>query len=152
MGLSAIAAASQYPLDQAAAIISRPDAKKLHRAGIRTTLDILNRGRTVVGRQRLADLSGLRVDQIEAWTALSDLLRVRGIGPDVARLLTAVNIRTISDLQKADATAIAQAIQVVNRERHLSTNPPGAEPLGYWIGLSRGLPIVLEWSSPVEAH
>ena len=84
-------------------------------------------------------------------TALADLLRVRGIGPDVARLLTAVGVRTIADLQRADPNLTAQAILDVNKARRLSQNPPGAPSLGYWIRVSRDLPIVLE-IPPLEVH
>ena len=44
--LAAPSLASQYNLDQARAIISKPEAKKLRQAGIRSTLDILLHGRT----------------------------------------------------------------------------------------------------------
>ena len=83
------------------------------------------------------------MSRIEAWVNLADLMRVRGIGPDVARLLTAVGIKTLSDLQRADAATTAAAIRDFNKKTHLSTNPPGAESIRFWIGMSRALPIIV---------
>jgi hypothetical protein len=138
------AGASEYPLDQAVLIIPRPDARRLRRAGIDNTLDLLTYGRTAAARALLAQRTGLTVEKIDAWVALADLMRVRGIGPDVARLLTAVGVRTLAELQRSDPGATAVAIHELNRVKRLSPNPPGAESLAYWIDLSRGLPIVLE--------
>ena len=137
------ARASQYPLDQAAAIIPRDDAPRLRKAGIRTTEDFLVWGRTAEGRRLLAERCRLALDRIEAWVNLADLMRVRGIGPDVARLLTAVGVRTLFDLQRADGDATAASVRDFNKRTHLSTNPPGAPSIKYWIEMSRALPVIV---------
>ena len=136
--------ASQYNLEQARQIIPRADATRLRRAGIRTTLDILIQGRTADYRRQLAASSGLSLEKISAWVLLADLMRVRGIGPDVARLLTAIGVRTVADLQRADSEQAAIAIHDANRRLHLSTNPPTAPSIQYWITQSRELPLVIE--------
>ena len=141
---SSSALASEYPLDQAALIIPRPDARRLRKVGIANTLDLLVYGRTVAARQLLADRTRLPIEKIVCWVALADLMRVRGIGPDVARLLTAAGVRTLADLQRSDPGATAIALHDVNKLRRLSPNPPGAESLAYWIDQSRRLPIVFE--------
>lgn len=138
------AAASQYPLEQATRIIPRAEGRKLQRAGVETTLDLFVAGHTVEGRRALAARSGLSIGKIASWVALADLMRVRGIGPDVARLLTAVGVRTLAALQQADAVATGTAIHDYNRKTRLSTNPPGAESIAFWIGEAQRLPVVLE--------
>lgn len=138
------AASSEYPLDQVVLIIPRAEARRLRRAGIESTLDLLTYGRTVAARQLLAERSHLALEKIEGWVALADLMRIRGIGPDVARLLTAAGVRTLADLQRSDPSATAIAIRDINKLKRLSPNPPGAESLAYWINQSRRLPIVLE--------
>lgn len=137
------ARASQYALEQAAAIIPRAVVPSLRRAGVRTTEDFLTWGKTPEGRRLLAQRARLSVDQVTGWVFLADLMRVRGIGPDVARLLTAAGIRSLADLQRADAGNTAQNVKAVNKKTRLSTNPPGAESLGYWIEQSRALPIIV---------
>jgi hypothetical protein len=138
------AVASQYPLEQAHAIISPGETARLKKAGLRTTLDLLTYGRTLDGRKAIAARSGIPLEKIAAWAAMADLMRVRGIGPDVARLLTAVGVTTLALLQKSDATATSVAIHDLNKEKKLSTNPPGVESISYWITQARGLPIVFE--------
>jgi len=141
---AASARASQYPLEQAHAIIAPADAARLKRAGLRTTLDLLTYGRTAPGRQAIAARTGIPVERIADWAGLADLMRVRGIGPDVARLLAAVGVKCLAHLQRAEADPLASAIREVNRDKKLSTNPPGAESIAYWIAQARSLPIVLE--------
>jgi hypothetical protein len=136
--------ASQYSLDQARQIISRAEAKSLRRAGIQSTFDILIHGRTPSDRAELSTATGLSVEKILSLVMLADLMRVRGIGPDVARLLTAVKVRTVEDLQRADPEATAVAVHDINKRLHLSTNPPGAESISYWVVQARELPVVLE--------
>jgi predicted flap endonuclease-1-like 5' DNA nuclease len=141
---AAPAAASVYPLDQVTLIIPRADAARLRRVGLESTLDLLTYGRTAPARRLLAERTRLAVEKIDAWVALADLMRVRGIGPDVARLLTAVGVRTLADLQNVEPVSTAQAIVTMNKQRRLSQNPPGAESLAHWVGEARRLPIVLE--------
>ena len=139
------AAASQYPLDQAGAIIPAEEAPKLRRAGIRSTADFLVWGRTAEGRKLLSERARVSLDQVAAWVRLADLLRVRGIGPDVARLLTAVGVRTVGELRAADPEATASAVREHNKKTHLSTNPPGAESIRYWVSLAASLPVVISF-------
>jgi hypothetical protein len=137
------ALASHYPLDQVRALIPRDDARKLRRAGVRTTADFLVWGRTAEGRSLLAGRAHLPVEQVTSWVLLADLLQVRGIGPDVARLLTAVGVRSLADLQHADADATAAAILELNKRTRMSPNPPGAASIRYWVDLARSLPVVV---------
>jgi len=138
-----VASASQYALDQAAAIIPPTEAQKLRRAGVRTTADFLTWGRTAEGRRLLAERAGVSLAQVTTWVRLADLMRVPGIGPDVARLLTAAQVRSVAELRAADAEATAAAIHAANRRDHLSQNPPGAASIAYWVQLAASLPILI---------
>lgn len=135
--------ASQYPLDQVAAIIAPDEARKLRHAGVRTTADLLTWGRTPEGRRLLAERARLPVEQVLGWVLMADLMRVPGIGPDVARLLHAVGVRALVDLRRCDPEVTAASIRETNRKSRLSTNPPGAESLRYWVQLASSLPILV---------
>lgn len=137
------ARASQYSLDQAAAIVTPDEARHLRRAGVRHTGDFLTWGRTPEGRSLLARRAHLPLEHIETWTMMADLMRVRGIGPDVARLLYAVGVRDLDELRRADAQAAADAIRDFNKKFHYSTNPPRADSISYWIKQAHALPLVL---------
>jgi hypothetical protein len=137
------APASQYPLDQAQQIIDPLAARKLRQAGVRTTADFLVRGRTASDRQALATLAGLPVDRIKSFVLLADLMRVSGIGPDVARLLLAAGVRSIADLRSSVPAQLAARVRDLNHRMHLSTNPPGEPSIRYWVDQAQRLPNVV---------
>jgi hypothetical protein len=141
---AAPAAASQYPLDQAAAIVAEKDAPRLRRAGVRATGDFLVWGRTAEGRRLLAQRSGFPLAQVTAWVQLADLMRVRGIGPDVARLLAGVGVHGVADLRTAEPAPLAATVRDFNRRTHLSSNPPGAPSIRHWVQQARALPDLVE--------
>ncbi len=75
---------------------------------------------------------------------MADLLRVKGIGPDVARLLSAAGVRTVAQLKAADPAKLNDAITAANTKQHLSENPPSIDHLKAWIQQAGTLPIVLK--------
>ena len=124
-------------------LVPTEDAAKLRAAGVPTTFALLEKGADARSRKALAAATKIAPRTIEGWVKMADLMRVRGVGPDVARLLSAVGVLTVADLQKADAQKTAEAIQRVAAAQKLSENPPSADHLAAWISQSKNLPIVL---------
>jgi len=129
--------ASNYFLEQITALASRGEIRKLRRAGLRTTDDLARRGATAPGRQDLQRRTGIPLTRIVQLSSLADLMRLKGVGPDAARVMAAAGCRSIAELQQADPAALADAIKRVNDRAHLSTNPPRAENLVVWIAQAR---------------
>ncbi len=142
--LPALAHASNYALEDIPQTVPAADAQKLKTAGVPTTFALLEKGGSAAARKGLAKQTKIAEKTLEAWVQLADLLRVRGIGPDVARLLTAAGIRTVDQLKKADAAKLNDEIGKVNSKQHLSENPPSLEHLQAWIKQAESLPIVLK--------
>src|SRR5262249_47917473 len=94
-------------------------------------------------RKTLAKTTKIPEKTLEGWIQMADLLRVKGIGPDVARLLAAAGTKTVSQLQKSNASELNDAIQKANAKQKLSENPPSVEHLQAWIAQAKTLPIVL---------
>jgi len=138
-----LAHASNYDLEEIPVLIPAADAAKLRATGVTTTFTLLEKGADPKGRRALAAATKIPQKTLDAWVRLADLMRIKGVGPDVARLLTAVGVLTVVDLQKADAHKTADAIQKVASAQKLSENPPSAEHLAAWIGQAKNLPIVL---------
>ena len=92
----------------------------------------------------LATATKIPQKTIDGWVKMADLMRIKGIGPDVARLLTAVGVATVVELQKADAQKTADAVAKVAAAQKLSENPPSPEHLQAWIAQAKNLPIVLK--------
>jgi predicted flap endonuclease-1-like 5' DNA nuclease len=139
-----LARASNYALEEIPQAIPAADAAKLKTAGIATTFALLEKGAEAPARKTLAKQTKIAEKTLEAWVQMADLLRVRGIGPDVARLLAAAGTKTVEQLKSADPTKLNDDIAKVNSKQHLSENPPNAEQLGAWIKQAKDLPIVLK--------
>jgi predicted flap endonuclease-1-like 5' DNA nuclease len=137
------ARASNYALEEIPQAIPAADAARLKAAGITTTFALLEKAAEPKDRKALSKQTKILEKTIESWAQMADLLRVRGIGPDVARLLAAANVHTVSQLKIANASALSDEILKVNSKLHLSENPPSVEHLQAWIQQAQTLPIVL---------
>jgi predicted flap endonuclease-1-like 5' DNA nuclease len=137
------AQASNYALDEIPVAIPPPDAAKLKGQGITTTFMLLERAGDPTQRRNLAKLAKIPSKTLDGFVQLADLMRLKGVGPDVARLLSAAGTRTIEQLISADATKLYDEINKVNSSQKLSQNPPSAEHLSAWIAQAKTLPIVL---------
>jgi predicted flap endonuclease-1-like 5' DNA nuclease len=136
--------ASNYALEEIPQAIPAADAGKLKAAGVPTTFALLEKGADARARKMLAKETKIPEKTLETWVQMADLLRVKGIGPDVARLLNAAGVRTVAQLKTADATKLSDEILKVNSKQELSKNPPSAEHLQAWIDQAKSLPIVLK--------
>jgi predicted flap endonuclease-1-like 5' DNA nuclease len=139
----AVARASNYALEEIPQAIPVEEAKKLKAAGVGTTFALLERAADLRERRMLARTTKIPEKTLEAWIQMADLLRVKGIGPDVARLLAAAGTKTVQQLQKSNASELNDAITKANSKQKLSENPPSVEHLQAWIGQAKTLPIVL---------
>jgi predicted flap endonuclease-1-like 5' DNA nuclease len=138
-----MAHASNYALEEIPQAIPPADAAKLKAAGITTTFSLLEKAAEVKDRRALAKTTKIAEKTLESWAQMADLLRVRGIGPDVARLLAASGVHTVAQLKGSKASDLSDEIGKVNAKQHLSENPPSVEHLQAWIQQAQTLPIVL---------
>lgn len=143
LGIAGSASASNYSLEEVPMLVPADDAARLRGAGVTTTFSLLEKGADAKSRKALAANTKVALRSLESWVKACDLMRVRGVGPDVARLLMAVNVTTVAELQRADAAKTADAILKINAQQKLSENPPSAEHLAAWIAQAKNLPIVL---------
>jgi len=144
LAVSGAARASNYALEEIPQAIPAPEAAKLKTAGVPTTFALLEKAGDAKARKTLARETKIPEKTLEAWAMMADLLRVKGIGPDVARLLTAAGVKTVAQLKTADATKLNDEIGKANSKQHLSENPPSLEHLQAWIAQAGSLPIVLK--------
>jgi predicted flap endonuclease-1-like 5' DNA nuclease len=142
--LPTIALASNYAVEDIPQSIPAAEAQKLKAAGVPTTFALLEKGGSLSARKTLAKQTKIGEKVLEGWVEMADLLRIKGIGPDVARLLQAAGTHTVSQLKNADASKLNDEISKVNSKQHLSENPPSVEHLQAWIQQAQALPIVLK--------
>ena len=144
LGMTRVALASNYAIDEIPQAIPAPDAQKLKAAGIATTEALLEKGADPKARKALALSSKVALPMLENWIRMADLLRIKGIGPDVAKLLAAAGVKTVAQLKAADPEKVNDSITKANSNNELSKNPPSSEHLRAWIAQAQTLPIVLK--------
>ena len=141
--LAGTARASNYALEEIPQAIPAVDAAKLKAQGIGTTFQLLEKGGDAKARKELAKAAKVPEKMLETWVQMADVMRVKGVGPDVTRLLAACGVHTVAQLKTQDATKLNDEIMKVNSKSHLSENPPSVEHLQAWIAQAQTLPIVL---------
>jgi predicted flap endonuclease-1-like 5' DNA nuclease len=73
-----------------------------------------------------------------------DLLRVKGIGPEMVLLLEASGVKTAADLAKKDAPGLTAAADQVNKTKKITEKPPTEPQFADWIEQAKKLPAVIE--------
>lgn len=137
------ARASNYALEEIPQVIPSADAQKLKTAGVSTTFQLLEKGADAKGRRALARATHIPEKTLTGWVKMADVMRVKGVGPDVTHLLAACGVHTVAQLKTQDATKLYNQVMKVNSKQHLSENPPSVEHLQAWIAQAQTLPIVL---------
>jgi predicted flap endonuclease-1-like 5' DNA nuclease len=143
VAMAATARASNYALEEIPDAIPAADAQKLKAQGIGTTFQLLEKAGDLKARKELAKAAKVSEKSLETWVQMADVMRVKGVGPDVTRLLAACGVHTVAQLKTQDATKLSDAITKANDKQHLSQNPPSVEHLQAWIAQAQTLPIVL---------
>ena len=85
--------------------------RKLRRAGLVTTKDLLKHCRTPIARNAYAKETGIDPYLLLKWTKMADLMRVEGIGQQFAELFILVGIDSVKKLAESDPKDIIKPLQ-----------------------------------------
>ncbi len=140
LGVALPAAASEYPLFN---IMDDRSAKKLEARKISTTSDLLKHAATPVLRRSLSKATGIARAKITQWARLCDLMRIKGIGLKMARLLTVVKVKDVKTLRREKPLALSKKVSAANKKDEVTKTPPTAEQLYNWITQAKKLRVVL---------
>jgi predicted flap endonuclease-1-like 5' DNA nuclease len=140
---AAPALASNYALEEIPQLIPAADAQRLKAVGVTTTFQLLERAADPKQRKQLAQQARVADKTLGDWVQMADIMRIKGVGPDVGRLLGAAGVHTVAQLKTQDPAKLEDEIMKVNSKQHLSENPPSVEHLQAWIAQAQTLPIVL---------
>ena len=81
----------------------------LKSAGIRSTGRLLECARTVKGRKKLSEKTGIDVKQLLCWANVADRMRIRGISREYAELLQVAGVDTVKELKYRNPGNLAKA-------------------------------------------
>ena len=142
--VAAPALASHYALSEVSRLVPPPDAEKLGKAGIETTEQLLDKAGKSKDRKVLSKASGVSVATLTTLAKHCDLLRIKGVGPEMVLLLEAAGVKSITDLGKRNAAGLVAAVESANKTKKLSEKLPSEPQLGDWIEQAKKLPPVLD--------
>jgi len=138
------ARASHYAVGDIPTLISTDDAAKLTKAGVATTEDLLSKAGKAKDRKALVKASGLKASVVMDLVRRADLLRIKGVGPEMVLLLEASGVKTVADLAKKEAPALTTAADTANKAKKITEKPPTEPQFQDWIDQAKKLPAVVE--------
>jgi len=141
--LPATAEASHYSLADIPTLVESDKAERLKQAGVGTTDELLQRAAKPKDRAALAKASGLTTAALLDLARRCDLLRLKGVGPEMVLLLEAAGVRTAADLAKRSSTDLTAAAASANQTRKISNKLPTEAQFQHWIAEAKKLPTVL---------
>ena len=121
------------------------NARKLLKAGVRSTASLLKKGGTRKGREEIVKLSRIDKDLILQWVNHVDLFRIKGIASEFADLLEAAGVDTVVELSKRDAKKLAEALAKVSAKGNLTNRVPTAKMVKGWIAQAKKLPRAVSY-------
>jgi predicted flap endonuclease-1-like 5' DNA nuclease len=142
--VAAPALASHYALTEVSRLVSASDAEKLHKAGVDTTEQVLDKAGKSKDRKALAKESGLSLPALTTLAKHCDLLRIKGVGPEMVMLLEAAGVKSTPDLAKRDAAGLVAAVESANKAKKISEKLPTEPQLADWIEQAKKLPPVID--------
>ena len=92
--------------------ISKAQIAKLRKADIGVLDDLLVTGSTLQGRTELAQQTRIALNRITNWVHRADLMRIKGIDDDYARVLARAGVTSIVDLSTRNPQKLAEEVGV----------------------------------------
>jgi predicted flap endonuclease-1-like 5' DNA nuclease len=120
-------------------------AEKLKAVGVKSTEDLLEKGKTPAGRKELAESSGVGEKLILGWLNRVDLARVKGIGSEYADLLEAAGVDTVPELSKRVPENLLKKMLEINTEKKLVRKMPVLTQVTDWVEQAKKLPRVITY-------
>ena len=125
--------------------IGPANAAKLEQAAVATPEDLLTKGGTRAGRERLAQATGLSASHLLKWVNRVDLSRVKGIDTQYSDLLEAAGVDTPKELARRNPDHLHAQLAKVNASKKLVRELPTAAQVGKWVEEAKALPARVEY-------
>ena len=114
--------------------------ERLHEVGVSTLEQLLEQGATSTARMHLADQTGLDDASVKQWVHQADLMRVKGVGPELAHLLCQVGVFTTPKLAYRSTDALHADLVECNQSLRAMRQLPGVAELHEFITSAKTLP------------
>jgi len=115
-------------------------AKKLDKAGVRSTDGLLKKGANPAGRKEISEKSGISETLILEWVNHVDLFRIKGVFEEYADLLEEAGVDTVKELAQRKPENLFKKLTEVNATKKLVRQLPGQSQVADWIAQAKNLP------------
>jgi hypothetical protein len=119
---------------------------KLEGQGITNTLQLFPSILTPESRAELAAQRQITPEQIFELTQLTDLVRLKWVGPKFARLLQQSSFNTVEKVAKADYRQLYHELMRVNENKDIYKGLFGIEDMEKWVKIYvQDVPVVIQY-------
>ena len=110
------------------------------------SLGLLSKGQAKSYKNVEKDLmSGIVHKLILTWTNHSDLMRIKGVGPQFSELLEAAGVDTVKELRHRVATNLHAKMVEINDQKNLVNRVPVESEIQKMIDIAKELPTVMTY-------
>lgn len=107
--------------------------EKLLGEGIKYAHQLLEQGETVQQRKELAQRTGIAYQTLQALVYRADLMRLRGVGSDLAYLLACAGVKNCRELQKCVAEQLYKRLAEIHIGQRIAYHAPTLTQVRSWI-------------------
>jgi hypothetical protein len=126
--------------------INPEDVQKLAQIGIRNTKQLFERVTTPDARAELMEQTQIEPGKLLELTKLSDMARMKWVGPKFARLLVESEYDTAEKVIQADYTELYQDLIRTNQERGIYKGKFGLNDMKSWVKVMiQEVPLVIQY-------
>ncbi len=120
-------------------------AEKLKSAGVSSVEKLLVAGGTAEGRKQLAEASGIDAKRLLRFVNHADLMRIKGVGGEMAELLEASGVDTVTELARRNAENLHKKMEEINAAKKLVRRTPTLAQVQEWVGQAGSLPRAVQY-------
>ena len=113
--------------------------ERLAAGGITTAEDLLARATSPSGRAQLARELGVEAREVTEWVNRADLMRITGVGTEMANLLEEGGVDSCKELQHRVAENLHAKLKEINDERSITQRAPSLTQVTAWIDEAKTL-------------
>jgi ADP-dependent phosphofructokinase/glucokinase len=106
---------------------------KFEASQIKTTDDLLERTATPAMRNGLAKEVGVSSSELTEWINRADLMRLKGVGRELANLLEEAGVDSTKELKHRNAEHLYERLHALNDEKHITHHAPSLKQVQDWI-------------------
>jgi predicted flap endonuclease-1-like 5' DNA nuclease len=125
--------------------VAKVYGEKLRAAGIKSTAQLLARGKTPKGRKELAAATGITETLVLKWTNMCDLMRIKGVAKQNSELLEKAGVDTVKELKMRVPANLLKAMTDANDKHKLVRQTPGLKQVESWVAQAKTLPATMEY-------